>query len=121
MSERRACRVVGCERVTVRYRSRRPVDPKLRDRLPALVRERRRFGYRRLLIFLRREGFVLNHRQMSRIYREDWRRDHNTVRPHSRIGWLMPAAHAARFSPRRDQGAGLDDGPAPWSVAGPRV
>ena len=30
------------------------VDPKLRDRLLALARERRRFGYRRLLIFLRR-------------------------------------------------------------------
>ena len=117
MSARRACRVIGCERVTVRYRSRRPVDPKLRDRLPALARERRRLGYRRLLIFLRREGFVLHHKQ----YREDWRRDYNTVRPNSRIGWLTPAAHAARFSPRRDQGAGLDDGPAPWPVAGPRV
>ena len=65
MSERRACRVVGCERVTVRYRSRRPVDPKLRDWLLALARERRRFGYRRLLIFLRREGFVLNHKPQA--------------------------------------------------------
>jgi len=26
-----------------------------------VARERRRFGYRRLLVFLRREGFVLNH------------------------------------------------------------
>ena len=57
MSERRACRVIGCERMTVRYRSRRPDDPALRERLRALARERRRFGYRRLLIFLRREGF----------------------------------------------------------------
>lgn len=121
MSERRACRVVGCERVMVRYRSRRPVDPKLRDRLLALARERRRFGYRRLLIFLRREGFVLNHKQISRIYREDWRRDYNTVRLHSRIGWLTPAANAAQLSPRRDHGAALGDGSAPWPVAGPRV
>ena len=71
MSERRACRVVGCDRMTVRYRSRRPDDPVLRERLRALARERRRFGYRRLLVFLRREGFVVNHKRLFRIYREE--------------------------------------------------
>jgi putative transposase len=71
MSERRACRVIGCERMTVRYRSRRPDDTKLRERLRALAHERRRFGYRRLLIFLRREGFVVNHKRLFRIYREE--------------------------------------------------
>ena len=71
MSERRACRVVGCDRMTVRYRSRRADDPELRERLRALARERRRFGYRRLLIFLRREGFVVNHKRLFRIYREE--------------------------------------------------
>jgi putative transposase len=71
MSERRACRVIGCERMTVRYRSRRPYDPALRERLRALARERRRFGYRRLLIFLRREGFIVNHKRLFRIYREE--------------------------------------------------
>lgn len=71
MSERRACRVVGCDRMTVRYSSRRPDDPRLRERLVALAKERRRFGYRRLLIFLRREGFVVNHKRLFRIYREE--------------------------------------------------
>lgn len=71
MSERRACRVIGCERMTVRYRSRRPDDPRLRERLRALARERRRFGYRRLLVFLRREGFIVNHKRLFRIYREE--------------------------------------------------
>jgi hypothetical protein len=33
--------------MTVRYHGRRRYDPKLRKRLVALVRERRRFGYRR--------------------------------------------------------------------------
>jgi putative transposase len=273
MSERRACRVIGCQRMTIRYRSRRPDDPKLRERLVALARERRRFGYRRLLIFLRREGFVVNHKRLFRIYREEqlmvrkrggrkralgtrtpmpvpalphdlwvldfvsdqldtgrrfrvlaiydvctrqclaaiadfslsgrrvareldlligvhgkprtvgsdngteltsnailawtaatgvdwhyidpgkpvqnsfiesfngrlrdeflnetlftslaqartaleaWRRDYNTVRPHSRIGWLTPAAYAARFSPQPGQGAALTDGSAPWPGA----
>jgi putative transposase len=71
MSERRACKVTGCDRMTVRYRSRRPDDPQLRERLLAFARERRRFGYRRLLIFLRREGFVVNHKRLFRIYREE--------------------------------------------------
>lgn len=71
MSERRACRVIGCQRMTVRYRRRRPDDPRLRERLVALARERRRFGYRRLLIFLRREGFVVNHKRLFRLYREE--------------------------------------------------
>ena len=71
MSERRACRVIGCQRMTVRYRRRRPDDPRLRERLVALARERRRFGYRRLLIFLRREGFVVNHKRLFRVYREE--------------------------------------------------
>ena len=71
MSERRACRVIGCERMTVRYRSRRLDDPVLRARLVALAKERRRFGYRRLLIFLRREGFVVNHKRLFRLYREE--------------------------------------------------
>jgi hypothetical protein len=38
MSERRACQVIGAERMTVRYRSRRPDDAKLRERLVALAR-----------------------------------------------------------------------------------
>ena len=71
MSERRACKLIGCDRMTVRYRSRRPDDPRLRERLRALAHERRRFGYRRLLIFLRREGFVVNHKRLFRIYREE--------------------------------------------------
>jgi len=48
---------------------------------------------------------------------EEWRRDYNTVRPHSRIGWLTPAAYAAQFLPQRNQGAALASGSAPWPVA----
>jgi hypothetical protein len=42
MSERRAVRVVGADRASVRYRSRRPDDGPLRERLKALAQERRR-------------------------------------------------------------------------------
>jgi putative transposase len=71
MSERRACRIIGCARMTVRYHSRRPDDAGLRQRLRALAHERRRFGYRRLHVLLRREGFQVNHKRLFRIYREE--------------------------------------------------
>ena len=56
LSERRACLIVGADRTMVRYRCRRPPDTELRGRLRELANERRRFGYRRLFILLRREG-----------------------------------------------------------------
>jgi putative transposase len=71
LSERRACRIIGCVRMTVRYRSRRPRDTELRERLRALAHERRRFGYRRLHVLLRREGFIVNHKRLFRLYREE--------------------------------------------------
>jgi putative transposase len=71
MSERRACRITGSVRMTVRYRSRRPDDAQLRLRLRALAHERRRFGYRRLQVLLRREGLKVNHKRLFRLYREE--------------------------------------------------
>jgi transposase InsO family protein len=71
MSERRACRTIGCVRMTMRYRCRRPDDAALRQRLRALAHERRRFGYRRLHVLLRREGFTVNHKRLFRLYREE--------------------------------------------------
>jgi transposase InsO family protein len=56
MSERRACFLIGADRTSVRYRARRPDDSRLRARLRELANQRRRFGYRRLFILLRREG-----------------------------------------------------------------
>ena len=65
MSERRACRTINCVRMTMRYRSRRPDDIELRQRMRALA-QRRRFGYRRLHVLLRREGFTVNHNRLFR-------------------------------------------------------
>ena len=71
MSERRACRVLGVDRTSVRYQATRPDDGVLRDRLKALAQERRRFGYRRLHVMLRREGHAVNKKRVQRIYREE--------------------------------------------------
>ena len=70
-SQRRACGLVGMEPKTYRYASKRPDDGALRERLKDLARERRRFGYRRLLILLRRDGIELNHKKLFRLYKEE--------------------------------------------------
>jgi len=71
MSERRACLALGVDRSLVRYRSIRPNDGAIRTRLRALANERRRFGFRRLGILLKREGIHMNHKKLLRLYREE--------------------------------------------------
>ena len=61
VSERRACKLMDTDRSSMRYRSRRAGDAAVRLRIRELAAQRRRFGYRRLLILMRREGIVVNH------------------------------------------------------------
>ena len=61
--------MVGLARSTCRYQPRRPAWPELRERLRTLAGERRRFGYRRLHVLLRREGYRVNHKRIYRLYR----------------------------------------------------
>jgi len=56
VSERRACKAIGCCRMTIRYRTIRADDAALRQRMRAIAEVRRRFGYRRLHVLLKREG-----------------------------------------------------------------
>ena len=71
MSQRRACRVIAGDRASVRYQAKRADDGALRERLKALAWERRRFGYRRLHVLLRREGHAVNKKRVQRLYREE--------------------------------------------------
>jgi len=70
VSQRRACRTLGVARSTIQYRSRRPADCELRRELLTLA-QRRRFGYRRLTVLLRRQGRSVNHKKVYRLYREE--------------------------------------------------
>jgi putative transposase len=74
MSERRACKAIGCCRMTMRYQTTRADDAGLRQRMKAIPHERRRFGYRRLHVLLRREGRVVNHTRVfcASIGRSGW-------------------------------------------------
>ena len=58
-------------RKTLVYRSRRPLQDALRMRLRELAANRVRFGYRRLTVILRREGWRVNPKRIYRLYTED--------------------------------------------------
>jgi putative transposase len=102
MSERRACSTLGVDRKTVRYRPRRAADEALRSRMRELAAERRRFGYRRLHVLLRREGLVQNRKRTQRLYREEGltvrRRRGRKRATGSRAPLLLPALPNARWS-----------------------
>jgi len=73
VSERRACRVVGQHRSTQR-RPPRPMpaeDAKLRRRLREFARRHPRLGWRKAHDVVRREGFVVNHKRLRRLWREE--------------------------------------------------
>ena len=71
LSERQVCRFLGLHRSPVRYRSRRASDTELRERLRTLATAKPRWGYRRLHWQLRREGMVVNHKRVHRLYRAE--------------------------------------------------
>ena len=70
LSERRACRFLGTARSSQRYRGRRVQPPGLRERLTELAAARPRWGYRRLWVLLRREGYAVNWKRVYRLYRD---------------------------------------------------
>ncbi len=70
-SQRRACRAIGSDRTSIRYRSRRLDDASIRARLLELAAVRHRFGWRRLRVLLSREGVHLNHKKLRRLYVEE--------------------------------------------------
>jgi putative transposase len=71
VSQRRACEAIGIARSTMRYRSVRPEEAELRQRLRALAEERRRFGYRRLHQMLLRQGHEVSLKKVRRLYRQE--------------------------------------------------
>jgi putative transposase len=68
LSQRKACNVATCNRKTFRRVLRCTDDAALLQRLKELAAERRRFGYRRLQVFLREDGFLANHKRIFRVY-----------------------------------------------------
>ena len=100
LSERRACRLIGADRTSMRYLRLRPDDGALRARLRALAHERRRFGYRRLFILLRREGEVSGRNRIYRLYREEGLSVRRRKARRRAVGMRAPILIAARANAR---------------------
>lgn len=66
----RACGLIGISRSLYRYRSKRPDGAALRTRIGELAAVKRRYGYRRIHVLLKREGWTLNIKRTYRLYRE---------------------------------------------------
>lgn len=72
VSERRACKVIGQSRSTQRYCARvRSDENRLTQRIIELASMYGRYGYRRVLALLRREGWTVNHKRVERIWRRE--------------------------------------------------
>ena len=71
-SERRACLVIGQPRSTQRYDKQIPADEDLlRQHIIELASEYGRYGYRRITALMRNEGWLVNHKRVQRIWREE--------------------------------------------------
>lgn len=70
VSQRRACRVLQLDPTSYRYNPLRPAQATLESRIREICQTRVRYGYRRVHVLLRREGWMINHRKSRRIYCE---------------------------------------------------
>jgi putative transposase len=94
--------VLDAVRSTMQYVSRRPDDTPLRTALVALAAQRRRFGYRRLTVLLRRSGIRVNHKKVYRLYRAEGlaarRRKRRKIAAGARILLAPPTQPNQRWS-----------------------
>ena len=97
VSERRAARLVGVSRSTLRYQPRLPSDePRLLLRMKALVQEHPRYGYRMIGELLRREGFRANHKRIYRLWKREGYRVPRRQHKKRRLGSSENACHRHR-------------------------
>lgn len=91
VSERRACKVTGFFRSTVRYRAKpeTPLNKYLRERIRKLAKQRTRWGYRRFHAVLRNEGNAVNRKRIRRIYLQERLQVH--MRKRNRLVVIRPA------------------------------
>jgi len=101
-SERRACRLVSLSRSRWQHHSLRADDALLRTRLRELAAAKPRWGYQQLHVLLRREGHMVNHKKVLRLYREEGlavsrrrRKKHVAI---ARVPLPKPSARTERWS-----------------------
>ena len=68
VSIRRACRVLLMDTSSYHYKSRRPGQAMRLKRIKEIGQTRMRYGYRRVHVLLRREGWRINLKQIGRVH-----------------------------------------------------
>jgi len=71
VSIRRACAVILLDRSSYYYKAHRRVDSAVRNRMREIAEVRIRYGFQRIFVLLRREGWRDNHKRVFRIYKEE--------------------------------------------------
>lgn len=69
-SERKACRLVGAHRTAIRYSTKKLEEFLLKEKIITVAHAKRRYGYRRIHMMLKRDGICINHKKLFRIYKE---------------------------------------------------
>jgi putative transposase len=101
ISERRACQVVDQPRGSQRYESRaRSDEPSLVKRMLELVRQRPRFGYRRIAALLRSEAWRASGTRIYRLWRREGLKVPHRKRKRRRLGTSHNACHRRRAEGR---------------------
>ena len=70
ISQRRACRLLKLDPKSYRHTSSRPAQAVLEGKIKEICQTRVHYGYRRVHVLLRREGWIINWKKTRRIYRE---------------------------------------------------
>lgn len=111
----RSCGLIGIERSSFYYRAERRDDTRLREALREAAAIHRRWGYRFLMMVMRRAGFTDNHKRVYRIYREEglqvrqrkrkrtakWRGEKPVVPDRINTRWSMDFVHDATSDGRK--------------------
>ena len=116
-SQRQACELIELPRSILKYRSRcAERDAPALDAMRRIAATYPRYGYRRVRIFLHREGHAMSPDRAYRLWRtaglqwfrsrtearvliEIWRRHYNALRPHSSLDYRTPNEYRRRQSP----------------------
>lgn len=105
LSQRRACRIIGCNRKSARHVSRRPDDGELRVALVDLAHQKLAWGYRMLHGALRLGHWQVNHKKVYRLYREEKlalrRKNKKRLKCEKRGAPLQPTAPGQQWSGAR--------------------
>lgn len=70
-SQRRACKALGVDRSSIRYKKREPDESEkyLVKLMAYLAMKFKRYGYRRIEKCIRREGYIVNHKRVYRLWK----------------------------------------------------